>query len=58
MHKTSGAYIPTKRRCEKIKAAHAESQKHKEAQSGTPFFALQPLRTLRLGVKPVCLPMN
>ena len=46
------------RSCEKIKTAHAKSQRHKEAQSGTPFFALRPLRTLRLCVKPIFLSMH
>jgi hypothetical protein len=40
------------RSCEKTKTAHAKSQSREETQSGSPFFPLRPLRTLRLCVKP------
>jgi hypothetical protein len=46
------------RGCEKIKTAQAKSQRREETQRRSPFFALPPLRTLRLGVKPVCPSMN
>jgi len=40
-------------RSEKIKPAHAKTPRRKETRSATPFSALRPLRTLRLGVKPL-----
>jgi hypothetical protein len=57
-HRGRNNSAQAERRCERIKTAHAKSQRREEAQRRSPFFALPPLRTLRLGVKPVCPSMN
>ena len=41
-----------------METAHAKPQRHKEPQTQSPFFALPPLRTLRLRVKQVCSSMD